>query len=183
VRPTWTRSRKGPYFDQSASQSALPDHPEQLRTEAEQTRQRLGETVDQLTAKTDVKARAQAKVADLTQRAKDTVGQVRQQAAAAGETGREQLQARTPDGVKRTAAAGAAGPGKTGRRWPSRPASTWQPPVLAVPGWPWTPRPRWAGSHPTAVPSHGLGAVAALAARWGAGPAGEGQEIWAEMPR
>lgn len=94
---------------QPASQSALPDHPEQLRTEAEQTRQRLGETVDQLTAKTDVKARAQAKVADLTQRAKDTVGQVRQQAAAAGETGREQLQARTPDGVKRTAAAGAAG--------------------------------------------------------------------------
>jgi hypothetical protein len=48
-------------------------------------------------------------VADLTQRAKDTVGQVRQQAAAAGETGREQLQARTPDGVKRTAAAGATG--------------------------------------------------------------------------
>ena len=32
----------------------------------------------------------------------------------------------------------------------------------------WTPRPRWAGSHPTAVPSHGLGAVAALAAHRGA---------------
>ena len=92
-----------------ASRSGSPDHPEQLRTEIEQTRQQLGETVDQLTAKTDVKARAQAKVADLTQRAKDTAGQVRQQAEAAGETGREQLQARTPDAVKRTAAAGAVG--------------------------------------------------------------------------
>jgi hypothetical protein len=37
---------------------------EELREEIEQTRQRLGETVDELAAKTDVKARAQAKVAE-----------------------------------------------------------------------------------------------------------------------
>jgi hypothetical protein len=37
---------------------------EELREEIEQTRQRLGETVDELAAKTDVKARAQAKAAE-----------------------------------------------------------------------------------------------------------------------
>jgi hypothetical protein len=32
-----------------------------------------------------------------------------------------------------------------------------------------------------AVPLHGLGAVAALAARWGADPAGTGKDVWAEL--
>ena len=113
-----------------ASQSGPPDDLEQLRTEIEQTREHLGDTVDQLTAKADVKAQAQAKAADLTQRAKDTagqtrkhavdtVGQVRQQAAdtasqarqraaAATATGQEQLLARTPEGVKQAASAGIA---------------------------------------------------------------------------
>ena len=33
------------------------------------------------------------------------------------------------------------------------------------------------------APMHGLGAVAALAARWGADPSGAGKELWAELPR
>ncbi len=33
------------------------------------------------------------------------------------------------------------------------------------------------------APTHGLGAVAALAARWAADPADGGKEIWAELPR
>ena len=33
------------------------------------------------------------------------------------------------------------------------------------------------------APTHGLGAVAALAARWGADPTGEGKEVWAELSR
>jgi Protein of unknown function (DUF3618) len=37
---------------------------EELQQEIEQTRQRLGETVDELAAKTDVKARARAKAAE-----------------------------------------------------------------------------------------------------------------------
>jgi Protein of unknown function (DUF3618) len=44
---------------------------DELRQEIEQTRQRLGETVDELTAKADVKARARAKVAEVS-------GQVRE---------------------------------------------------------------------------------------------------------
>ena len=39
-----------------------------LRQEIEQTRQRLGETVDELAAKADMKARARAKAAEATAR-------------------------------------------------------------------------------------------------------------------
>ncbi len=91
-----------------------PDDPEQLKIEIEQTRQQLGDTVDQLAAKADVTARAQAKVAGaqakvagVTQRAGTKSSQIRQQAAAAGGTGREQLQRRTPDPVKRAVGQGA----------------------------------------------------------------------------
>jgi Protein of unknown function (DUF3618) len=42
-----------------------------LRQEIESTRQRLGETVDELAAKADVKARAQAKAAETTAQARD----------------------------------------------------------------------------------------------------------------
>jgi len=41
---------------------------EELHQEIEQTRQRLGETVDELAAKTDVKARARAKAAEVSGR-------------------------------------------------------------------------------------------------------------------
>jgi MEDS: MEthanogen/methylotroph, DcmR Sensory domain len=34
-----------------------------------------------------------------------------------------------------------------------------------------------------AAPLHGLGAVAALARRWGTGPAGPGKDVWAELSR
>lgn len=61
---------------------ASPDDPEQLRAQIEQTREQLGQTAEQLVAKADVKARAQAKVSDLTQRAKGTTSQLRRQAAA-----------------------------------------------------------------------------------------------------
>jgi hypothetical protein len=57
------------------SQSGPPDDLEQLRSEIEQIREHLGDTVEQLAAKADVKA--QAKAADLTRRAKDTAGQAR----------------------------------------------------------------------------------------------------------
>ena len=70
---------------------ASPDDPEQLHAAIEQTREELGRTVEQLVAKTDVKARAQAKVSDLTQRAKDATSQVRHQAAAQASSAREQL--------------------------------------------------------------------------------------------
>lgn len=76
------------------NQPGPPDDLEQLRAEIEQTREHLGDTVDQLAAKADVKAQAQAKAADLTQRAKDTAGQARQHAATPSARSGSRLQTR-----------------------------------------------------------------------------------------
>jgi Protein of unknown function (DUF3618) len=58
--------------------------PEELRSDIERTRDQLGETVEALVAKADVKARAQHKAAEVKagaqQKAADTAGQVAQQA-------------------------------------------------------------------------------------------------------
>src|ERR1700723_226711 len=53
---------------------------EELQQEIEQTRQRLGETVDELAAKADVKARAQAKAAETTAQARDRAAEATAQA-------------------------------------------------------------------------------------------------------
>jgi len=44
----------------------MTDDPQQLTEEIEQTREQLGETVDQLVAKTDVKARARDRTSQVT---------------------------------------------------------------------------------------------------------------------
>jgi len=47
-----------------------PDNQQELEKEIEQTREQLGETVEALVAKVDVKARAQQKLGQLTARLK-----------------------------------------------------------------------------------------------------------------
>lgn len=98
-----------------ADNPAPPDDPA-LKEQIEPIREHLGETVEQLAAKADVKARAQEIAADLRQRAKDTTIQVRRQAATAGETGRARVSAAaaplwdaTPDSVKQAVSKGTAG--------------------------------------------------------------------------
>jgi hypothetical protein len=76
--------------DVSAAAAAPPDDPQQLAEEIERTREQLGETVEQLAAKADVKARAQDKASQLTGRLKGKAGQARHQAAAtAGQVQRQ----------------------------------------------------------------------------------------------
>jgi uncharacterized protein DUF3618 len=58
--------------------------PEQIRADIEHTREELGETVEALAAKTDIKAQARSKVDETKQRARDTVEQVRDKVAPAG---------------------------------------------------------------------------------------------------
>ena len=53
----------------SAPDPTPPSAPE-IQREIEQTRERLGQTVEQLAAKADVKTRAQAKVAEVKTRAR-----------------------------------------------------------------------------------------------------------------
>jgi ABC-type transporter Mla subunit MlaD len=57
-----------------------PDTPDALRAEIASTRADLGDTIEALAAKTDVKARAKDAVGDLADQAKATVGDVRNQA-------------------------------------------------------------------------------------------------------
>ena len=49
----------------------------ELQQEIEQTREHLGQTVDELAAKADVKSRARAKTAEVKDKAADVSGQVR----------------------------------------------------------------------------------------------------------
>ena len=75
-----------------------PDGQQELEKEIEQTRERLGETVEALAAKADVKAQAQEKLGQLTARLKgkateatrqlrlqDKANQAKQQATQAGQ--------------------------------------------------------------------------------------------------
>jgi len=79
------------------AQPAVPDDPEQLRQEIERTREQLGETVEALVAKTDVKARARERANQLSERLKGTTAQVKEQAAARAEQARSQLAGKTAD--------------------------------------------------------------------------------------
>ena len=54
----------------------------EIQLEIERTRERLGETVDELAAKADVKARAQARAAEVRARATELSGRLRQSQAA-----------------------------------------------------------------------------------------------------
>jgi hypothetical protein len=78
----------GPAPDDGAPQTALPadaetrpsDDLEELQQDIEQTRERLGETVDQLVARADIKGRTRHKVSELAGRAKGKASQARAQA-------------------------------------------------------------------------------------------------------
>jgi Protein of unknown function (DUF3618) len=78
--------------------TATPDDQQELEKEIEQTREQLGETVEALAAKVDVKARAQQELGQLTARLKgkateatrrlrlqDKANQAKQQATQAGQ--------------------------------------------------------------------------------------------------
>ena len=54
--------------------------PEEIRADIEQTREELGDTVEALAAKTDVKARSRAKVDDAKDQAKAKVDEAKQRA-------------------------------------------------------------------------------------------------------
>jgi Protein of unknown function (DUF3618) len=69
------------------------DDPQELRREIEHTRQELGDTVEALAHKLDVKARAQDTLADIRQRAQDGAQQ------AAGAMSRQRLRLAVTVGV------------------------------------------------------------------------------------
>ena len=86
--------------------SSVPD-PEQLKQDIERTREQLGETVEALVAKTDVKAQAKEKVNNLTGRLKGGTAQAKEQATARVAQARGQLSAKTNDAKQAATANGA----------------------------------------------------------------------------
>lgn len=74
---------------QAKAERTSPDDPQHLKEEIERTRERLGETVQQLAAKTDVKAIAGAKTAEVTRRARASLEPMRRVVAKGTSTTRE----------------------------------------------------------------------------------------------
>jgi ABC-type transporter Mla subunit MlaD len=89
--------------------SAAPDDRQQLEQEIERTREQLGETVEQLAAKADVKSRAQTRAAEVSRRVKTKASQARQQAAARAGNVCGQLAGKTAAARHQAVSAGAAG--------------------------------------------------------------------------
>jgi Protein of unknown function (DUF3618) len=69
--------------------AAPRDDPELLQQEIERTRRQLGETVQELAARADVKSRARAKAAEMTGRVKSTAAQARQAVTKGASSARE----------------------------------------------------------------------------------------------
>jgi transposase-like protein len=67
-------SARGAAVDNNGNANGHRRGTDEIRAEIEQTRQELGETVEALAAKTDVKAHAKAKVDEATERAKTLTG-------------------------------------------------------------------------------------------------------------
>jgi Protein of unknown function (DUF3618) len=86
--------------------SAAPGDAQQLRQEIERTRQQLGDTVEELSAKADVKGRARAKAAELSGRVKGGTSRAKEKAGARAGDMRSQLAAGTGAAQKRAAAVG-----------------------------------------------------------------------------
>ena len=113
-----------------------PDDPQALQEEIERTREHLGQTVEALMAKVDVKARAQDEASRLIGRLKASAVQARQQAAARAAQARRQAADKTAGPRQQATAQGLARP-TSGRRAsrprPRPPASRRRPSAARSP--------------------------------------------------
>ena len=111
---------------QADAEAAAPDDVEELKQQIEQHRDQLGETVEQLAAKADVKSRARAKVAGLSGRVKSTTGQARKQAAARAGSIRSQVASQTAATRQKAASAGGTGKNQLQTRAAAAAAPVWE---------------------------------------------------------
>ena len=85
-----------------------PDDPQQLRADIERTREDLGDTVAALAEKTDVKARARDKVAEvretINQRRTELVGRARESSPDGASSAATQVRAKAQENPIHTAA-------------------------------------------------------------------------------
>ncbi len=105
----------------TGSIAAAPGDTRQLQAEIERTREQLGETVQELVTRADMKGRARAKAAELRGTVRSTTAQVRRNAAARAGNARGRATAvgapvwqATPDPVRQAVTKGA---GRARERW------------------------------------------------------------------
>jgi Protein of unknown function (DUF3618) len=89
--------------DEVRPADAPPDNLQALTEEIERTRTELGETVEALAAKADVKARAQEKAGDAKQAILDAGGRVKDQVTGVTAQAAAAVWKRTPEPVRRAA--------------------------------------------------------------------------------
>ncbi len=111
---------------QADAEAAAPDDMEELKQQIEQHRDQLGETVDQLAAKADVKSRARAKLAALSGRVKSTTGQARELAAARAGSMRSQFASQTAATRQKAVSAGGTGKNQLQTRAAAVGAPAWE---------------------------------------------------------
>jgi len=87
---------------------APPDDLRQLEAEIERTREQLGETVQELVARADVKSLARTKAAELSGRVKDTTSQARKAATSGAVSVRGQVTGKSAAALQKATSAGAA---------------------------------------------------------------------------
>ncbi len=93
----------------TGSVAAVPDDARQLELEIERTREQLGDTVQELLARVDVKARARAMATEVSGKCKSTIVQARNQAAIRAGGMRDQVAGNTAAARQKAASAGRAG--------------------------------------------------------------------------
>ncbi|MFC8568300.1 DUF3618 domain-containing protein [Streptomyces sp. NPDC057245] len=101
-------SRDGATSGSTAQPAGGAKGPDELRRQIEQTRGQLGDTVEELAGKADVKGRAKARAADLKDRAGAMTVQLRSSAAHAGHAVQGRAGHRKADPVAGTAGTGGA---------------------------------------------------------------------------
>lgn len=110
----------------TGSIAPAPDDARQLEAEIERTREQLGQTVQELVARADVKSMARTKAAELTGRVKSTTVQARHNAAARAGSVRGQVTGRTAAAQHRAMSAGAAGRDQLRSRATAVSAPVWE---------------------------------------------------------
>jgi hypothetical protein len=93
----------------TGSVATAPDDVRQLQLQIERTREQLGETVQELLARVDVKARARAMATEVSGKCKSTMVQARNQAAIRAGGVRDQVAGNTVAARQKAASAGRAG--------------------------------------------------------------------------
>ena len=106
--------------------SAAAGDAQGLEQEIDRSREQLGATAEELAARTEVKARARDKAAELSGRVKSKTGQARKEAAARVASARSQLAGKAAAAGEKAMAVGGAGKGQLQSRVAAVGAPVWE---------------------------------------------------------